>query len=77
MLCCLLQIAVSQVEEKGFYVKVGCNKGVGVATALYKAIESLTSFNVQSSNLNTVNSERFEITLALNVSFRFLLPHQR
>ncbi|PRQ33374.1 putative transcription factor bHLH family [Rosa chinensis] len=60
-------IDVSQVEEKSFYVKVGCNKGVGVATALYKAIESLTSFNVLSSNLNTVNSGRFEITLCLNV----------
>ncbi|KAM5584278.1 transcription factor FER-LIKE IRON DEFICIENCY-INDUCED TRANSCRIPTION FACTOR [Rosa sericea] len=63
----IIQIDVSQVEEKGFYVKVGCNKGVGVATALYKAIESLTSFNVLSSNLNTVNSGRFEITLTLNV----------
>nr|WKE35126.1 basic helix-loop-helix family protein [Rosa persica] len=62
----IIQIDVSQVEEKGFYVKVGCNKGVGVATALYKAIESLTSFNVLSSNLNMVNSGRFEVTLALN-----------
>nr|WKE35124.1 basic helix-loop-helix family protein [Rosa persica] len=62
-----IQIDVSQVKEKGFYVKVGCNRGVGVATALYKAIESLTSFTVQSSNLNMVNSKRFEITLALNV----------
>ncbi|XP_062011289.1 transcription factor FER-LIKE IRON DEFICIENCY-INDUCED TRANSCRIPTION FACTOR-like [Rosa rugosa] len=63
----IIQIDVSQVEENGFYVKVGCNKGVGVATALYKAIESLTSFNVLSSNLNMVSSGRFEVTLALNV----------
>ncbi|XP_004288930.1 PREDICTED: transcription factor FER-LIKE IRON DEFICIENCY-INDUCED TRANSCRIPTION FACTOR-like [Fragaria vesca subsp. vesca] len=63
----IIQIDVSQVEEKGFYVKVGCNKGVGVATSLYKAIESLTSFNVLSSNLNTINSGRFEITLILDV----------
>ncbi|KAM5584279.1 transcription factor FER-LIKE IRON DEFICIENCY-INDUCED TRANSCRIPTION FACTOR [Rosa sericea] len=62
-----IQIDVSQVKEKNFYVKVGCNRGVGVATALYKAIESLTSVTVQSSNLNMVNSKRFEITLALNV----------
>nr|WKE35125.1 basic helix-loop-helix family protein [Rosa persica] len=63
----IIQIDVSQVEEQGYYVKVGCNKGVGVATALYKAIESLTCFNVRSSNLNTINSGRFELTLALNV----------
>lgn len=63
-----LQIDVSQVEEKGFYVKVACNKGEGVAAALYKALESFTSFNVQSSNLNTVSTDRFELTLALNVN---------
>ncbi|XP_004288929.1 PREDICTED: transcription factor FER-LIKE IRON DEFICIENCY-INDUCED TRANSCRIPTION FACTOR-like [Fragaria vesca subsp. vesca] len=63
----IVQIDVSQVEEKGFHVKVGCNRGVGVAAALYRAIESLTSFNVQSSNLNMVNSKIFEITLILNV----------
>ncbi|PQQ14079.1 transcription factor FER-LIKE IRON DEFICIENCY-INDUCED TRANSCRIPTION FACTOR isoform X1 [Prunus yedoensis var. nudiflora] len=63
----IIQIDVSQVEEKGFYVKVACNKGGGVAAALYKALESFTSFNVQSSNLNTVSTDRFELTLALNV----------
>nr|ART85714.1 FER-like iron deficiency-induced transcription factor [Pyrus calleryana] len=63
----ILQIDVSQVEEKGFYVKVACNKGGGVAISLYKALESLTSFDVQSSNLNTVSADRFEITFALNV----------
>ncbi|CAB4313274.1 unnamed protein product [Prunus armeniaca] len=63
----IIQIDVSQVEEKGFYVKVACNKGDGVAAALYKALESFTSFNVQSSNLNTVSTDRFELTLALNV----------
>ncbi|KAL6199846.1 hypothetical protein ACLB2K_029628 [Fragaria x ananassa] len=63
----IIQIDVSQVEEKGFYVKVGCNEGVGVATSLYEAIESLTSFNVLNSNLNTINSRRFEITLILDV----------
>ncbi|XP_050370546.1 transcription factor FER-LIKE IRON DEFICIENCY-INDUCED TRANSCRIPTION FACTOR [Argentina anserina] len=63
----IIQVDVYQVEEKGFYVKVGCNRGVGVATALYKAIESLTSFNVRNSNLNMVDSTKFEITLTLNV----------
>ncbi|XP_050370682.1 transcription factor FER-LIKE IRON DEFICIENCY-INDUCED TRANSCRIPTION FACTOR-like [Argentina anserina] len=63
----IIQIDVSQVEEIGFYVKVGCNKGQGAATALYKAIESLTIFNVLSSNLNAVDSRRLELILILNV----------
>ncbi|TQD79389.1 hypothetical protein C1H46_035039 [Malus baccata] len=60
---------VSQVEEKGFYVKVACNKGQVVATALYKALESLARFNVQSSNLNTVSADRFELAFTLNAMF--------
>lgn len=57
-----------QVEERGFYVKVVCNiSGEGTAVSLFKAIESLTSFNVQSSNLAT-NSERYVLTFILNVS---------
>ncbi|TQE04030.1 hypothetical protein C1H46_010401 [Malus baccata] len=63
----IIQIDVSQVEEKGFYVKVACNKGQGVATALYKALESLAGFNVQSSNLNTVSADIFELAFTLNV----------
>ncbi|CAN6566101.1 unnamed protein product [Malus baccata var. baccata] len=62
----IIQIDVSQVEEKGFYVKVACNKGQVVATALYKALESLARFNVQSSNLNTVSADRFELAFTLN-----------
>lgn len=57
-----------QVEERGFYVKlVACNNGGGVAISLYKALESLTSFNVQSTNLATV-SDRFILTFTLKVS---------
>ncbi|XP_048424869.1 transcription factor FER-LIKE IRON DEFICIENCY-INDUCED TRANSCRIPTION FACTOR-like [Pyrus x bretschneideri] len=63
----IIQIDVSQVEEKGFYVKVACNKGQGVATALYKALESLACFNVQSSNLNTILADRFELAFTLNL----------
>ncbi|KAM1056297.1 hypothetical protein ACFX13_030463 [Malus domestica] len=63
----IIQIDGSQVEEKGFYVKVACNKVQGVATALYKALESLACFNVQSSNLNTVSADRFELAFTLNV----------
>ncbi|CAN6695588.1 unnamed protein product [Malus baccata var. baccata] len=65
----IIQIDVSQVEEKGFYVKVACNKGQGIATALYKALESLACFNVQSSNLNTVSADRFELAFTLNAMF--------
>ena len=60
------------MEESGFYVKVVCNKGEGVATSLYRALESLTGFNVQNSNLATV-SDRFLLTFTLNVSFYLLL----
>ena len=59
---------VFQVEERGFYVRLVCNKGGGVALSLYKALESLTDFIVQSSNLATV-SERFVLTFTLNVCF--------
>lgn len=56
------------MEERGFYVRLVCNKGGGVALSLYKALESLTNFIVQSSNLATV-SERFVLTFTLNVCF--------
>lgn len=59
------------MEERGFYVRLVCNKGEGVAVLLFRALESLSSFNVQNSNLATA-SERFILTFTLNVSF--LLP---
>ncbi|XP_030959272.1 transcription factor FER-LIKE IRON DEFICIENCY-INDUCED TRANSCRIPTION FACTOR [Quercus lobata] len=62
----IMQMDVYQVEERGFYVRLVCNKGGGVALSLYKALESLTNFIVQSSNLATV-SERFVLTFTLNV----------
>lgn len=56
-----------QVEERGFYVKVTCNNGEGTAVSLYKALESLTNFNVNTSNLATV-SDTFVLTFTLKVS---------
>lgn len=57
---------IVQVEERGFYVKVVCKSGGGVAISLYKALESLTPYNIQNSNLATV-SDRFILTFTLNV----------
>jgi len=57
-----------QVDERGFYVKIVCNKGERVAASLYKSLESLTDFNVQNSNLATV-SDGFLFTFSLNVSY--------
>ncbi|KAF8039497.1 hypothetical protein BT93_B1885 [Corymbia citriodora subsp. variegata] len=62
----ILQMDVFQVEERGFYVRLVCLKGAGVAVSLYKALESLNSFHVQNSNLATA-SERFVFTFTLNV----------
>lgn len=57
---------VFQAEERGFYLKLVSNKGEGVAVSLYKALESLTSFIGQISNLVT-ESERFILTFTSNV----------
>ena len=54
------------VEEKGYYVKLVCNKGPGVAVALLKALESIKSYQVQSSNLATVG-DTFVLTFTLKV----------
>nr|WIE96136.1 basic helix-loop-helix transcription factor [Loropetalum chinense var. rubrum] len=61
-----------QVEEKGFYVRLVCSKGEGVAVSLYKALESLMGFDVQSSNLATL-SDTFILTFNLNVILPFIL----
>ncbi|XP_028756897.1 transcription factor FER-LIKE IRON DEFICIENCY-INDUCED TRANSCRIPTION FACTOR-like [Neltuma alba] len=62
----IMQMDMFQVEERGYYVKLVCNKGEGVAASLYRALESLAGFNVQNSNLATV-SDRFLLTFTLNV----------
>ncbi|XP_062082448.1 transcription factor FER-LIKE IRON DEFICIENCY-INDUCED TRANSCRIPTION FACTOR-like [Humulus lupulus] len=62
----ITQMDMFQVEERGFYVKVVCNKGERAGISLYKALESLTNFNIQSSNLATV-SDTFVLTFTLKV----------
>lgn len=63
----IMQVDMFQVEERGYYAKIVCNKGEGVAASLYKALESLADFNVQNSNLATV-CDSFLLTFTLNVS---------
>ncbi|KAK6936110.1 Myc-type, basic helix-loop-helix (bHLH) domain [Dillenia turbinata] len=58
---------IFQVEERGFYVRLVCHKEEGVTVALYKALESLSGFIVQSTNLAS-SSEKFTLTFTLNVS---------
>ncbi|RDX88130.1 Transcription factor FER-LIKE IRON DEFICIENCY-INDUCED TRANSCRIPTION FACTOR, partial [Mucuna pruriens] len=62
----IIQMDIFQVDEKGFYVKIVCNKGEGVAASLYRSLESLTGFNVQNSNLETI-SDSFLLTFSLNL----------
>ncbi|EXC31812.1 hypothetical protein L484_020639 [Morus notabilis] len=62
----VMQMDMFQVDERGFYMRLVCNKGDGIAASLYKALESLTSFNVQSSNLASA-TDRLELTLTLRV----------
>ena len=57
---------IFQVDERGFYMRLVCNKGDGVAASLYKVLESLTSFNVQSSNVSSA-TDRLELTVTLQV----------
>ncbi|KAG4974383.1 hypothetical protein AAZX31_11G167500 [Glycine max] len=62
----IIQMDMFQVDEKGFHVKIMCNKGEGVAASLYKSLESLTGFNVQNSNLTTISDRSFLLTFSLN-----------
>ncbi|GJU54857.1 transcription factor FER-like iron deficiency-induced transcription factor-like protein [Tanacetum coccineum] len=71
----ILKMDINIVEETGYYVKLVCNKGRGVAVALHKALESITSFQVQSSNLATVG-DNFVLTFTLNAcEFDINLPN--
>lgn len=64
---------VIQVEAKAFYVRLVCNKGRQIAASIFKALESLTGFNVQSSNLATSTND-YVLTFTLNVSFDIANP---
>ncbi|XP_052200646.1 transcription factor FER-LIKE IRON DEFICIENCY-INDUCED TRANSCRIPTION FACTOR-like [Diospyros lotus] len=62
----ITQMDICQVEERGFYVRIECIRGLGAAVSLYKALESLGRYNVQSSNLAT-QSGRFILTFTSKV----------
>ncbi|KAL5712037.1 hypothetical protein ACHQM5_014246 [Ranunculus cassubicifolius] len=62
----MLQMDLFQVENKEYYVRVVCNKGEGMAVALHKTLESLSPFEIKSSNFSTV-SERYVLTFTVDV----------
>ncbi|RZC77183.1 hypothetical protein C5167_001375 [Papaver somniferum] len=62
----IVKMDVFQVDENLFHVRIVCNKGEGVAVFVYKALESLTSLDVQSSNFTTY-PERVTFTFMVNV----------
>ncbi|POO01127.1 Basic helix-loop-helix transcription factor [Trema orientale] len=67
----IFQMDMFQVEERGFYMRLVCNKGEGVVASLYKVLESLTSFDVQTSNLaSTVDGFELKVTLRVKDTVR-------
>ncbi|TYK24180.1 transcription factor FER-LIKE IRON DEFICIENCY-INDUCED TRANSCRIPTION FACTOR isoform X2 [Cucumis melo var. makuwa] len=62
----ITKLDVFQVEERGFYLRLVCKMGERVAMSLYKVLESLTNFIIQSSNLASA-SDRFILTATINV----------
>lgn len=62
----IMQLEVFQFEERGFYIKLICKKGEGVAASLFKALESLHNFKIQNTNLATI-SDTYALTFNLNV----------
>ncbi|CAN1171780.1 Transcription factor FER-LIKE IRON DEFICIENCY-INDUCED TRANSCRIPTION FACTOR [Linum perenne] len=69
----LMQMDVYQVDEKGYFVRLVCNKGENAAVLLYRALESLTSFIIQSTNLTSSASDKFILTFNLAVSLFWVL----
>ncbi|KAL5726105.1 hypothetical protein ACHQM5_009175 [Ranunculus cassubicifolius] len=65
----MLQMDVYHVEGKEYYVRVVCNKSEGVVVALHKALESLSYFDIKSSNFTT-GSEKFVLTFTVDVGER-------
>lgn len=64
----MVQMDVCEVEERGYYVRIVSNKGKGVAMLLYRALESLTSFDVRTSNLAASAPHNYVFTFTLHVS---------
>lgn len=65
--CACTQMEVFEVEKRGFYVRVVSNKGRGIAALLYKALESLTTFTLATSNL-AASAHNYVFTFTLHVS---------
>lgn len=62
---------VYELEERAIYVRIVSNKGKGIVVLLYRALESLTTFNMRSSNL-AASAENYVFTFTLTVRVRFL-----
>ncbi|KAL8496508.1 hypothetical protein ACS0TY_020278 [Phlomoides rotata] len=61
----IFKMDVSQVEERGFYVRIVSNKAKGVAMLLYRALESLTAFTIHNSNL-AASADNYVFTFTLH-----------
>ncbi|XP_019187214.1 PREDICTED: transcription factor FER-LIKE IRON DEFICIENCY-INDUCED TRANSCRIPTION FACTOR [Ipomoea nil] len=62
----IFKMDVFQVEETGFYVRIVSSKGQQVAASLYKAVDSLASLFISSSNLATA-SHNYVFTFTFTV----------
>lgn len=63
----ILNVTAHEVGEGRFNVRVECSEGGGVASALYGAVESLEyCIHVENSDFS-FTSNRFVLTLSLNV----------
>ncbi|KAK4440682.1 Transcription factor FER-LIKE IRON DEFICIENCY-INDUCED TRANSCRIPTION FACTOR [Sesamum alatum] len=62
----ILKMDVFEVEERGFYVRMVSNKGRGIAALLYKALESLTTFILRTSNL-AASADNYVLTFTLHI----------
>ncbi|KAL0390058.1 UNVERIFIED_CONTAM: Transcription factor FER-LIKE IRON DEFICIENCY-INDUCED TRANSCRIPTION FACTOR [Sesamum calycinum] len=62
----IFKMDVFEVEERGFYVRIVCNKGRGIAALLYKALESLTTFTLPTSNL-AASADNYVLTFTLHI----------
>ncbi|KAL0369604.1 UNVERIFIED_CONTAM: Transcription factor FER-LIKE IRON DEFICIENCY-INDUCED TRANSCRIPTION FACTOR [Sesamum angustifolium] len=62
----IFKMDVFEVEERGFYVRIVCNKGRGIAALLYKALESLSTFTLPTSHL-AASADNYVLTFTLHI----------
>lgn len=62
-----LQIDIFEVEKGGFYVRMVSNKTRGIVVLLFRALESLTEFNVQTSTLASADDETYVLSFNFQV----------